>query len=43
MLDDYVDKLPTTFIFVDKIELVGLWMIVFVASKWKKSIRGVFK
>lgn len=43
MTDDYVNKLPTTFIFVDKMELVGMWMIVYVASKWKKSIRGVFK
>lgn len=42
-IDEYVNKLPTTFIFVDKLELVGLWMIVYVASKWKKSIRGVHK
>jgi phosphatidylinositol-bisphosphatase len=42
-LDVEIQKLPTTFIFVDKIELVGMWMIVYIANKWKTSIKGVFK
>ena len=43
VLDSEVQKLPTSYLFLDKVELVGIWMIVYIGTKWKKSVRGVFR